>query len=278
MEYFPLGDLQGYHTSPLPEADVQQICFQLLEGLDSMHCNGFAHRDLKPANILVKSHSPDWWVKIGDFGISKRAGEGPLQTFTGTLGFMAPEVLVQHGLLDSGELGELRGYTVAVDIWALGEIAFRALTYEPPFPPPFPRGLASYIKNPSSYPSNTINDLHLHPNAGEFVWNLLKPMPADPPTAEAALRHPWLASQHKPLSASESSADLEGYRLLFLSDTLYLAERQQINARTHHDFILALRHNRVKRQGWGESCSIMLRELRSISLPASVVGAKPRTY
>jgi len=243
MEYFPLGDLQSYLTSPLPEADVQQICFQLLEGLDFMHCNGFAHRDLKPANVLVKSHSPDWWVKIGDFGISKRAGEGlaALRTFSGTLGFLAPEVLVQHGLLDSGEFGELREYTVAVDIWSLGEIAFRALTNEPPFP----RGLASYIKNPSSYPRDTIDNLHLHGNASKFVWNLLRPMPADRPTAEAALRHPWLASQHQPLPASESFADLEGYRLLFLLDNLHLAEPEQINARTDHYFILALRHNRT---------------------------------
>jgi serine/threonine protein kinase len=60
MEYFPLGDLQTYLSTPLLENEVQQICFQILEGLESMHCNGFAHRDLKPSNILAKSCSPDW--------------------------------------------------------------------------------------------------------------------------------------------------------------------------------------------------------------------------
>jgi Protein kinase domain len=48
MEYFPLGDLQSYLSSPLPEKDTQQITYQVLEGLLFMHDNGFAHRDLKP--------------------------------------------------------------------------------------------------------------------------------------------------------------------------------------------------------------------------------------
>jgi serine/threonine protein kinase len=48
MEYFPLGDLQPYLLSPLPEKDVQQITYQILEGLLFMHDNGFVHRDLKP--------------------------------------------------------------------------------------------------------------------------------------------------------------------------------------------------------------------------------------
>ena len=48
MEYFPLGDLQNYLSSPLPEKDTQQVTHQVLEGLSFMHDNGFAHRDLKP--------------------------------------------------------------------------------------------------------------------------------------------------------------------------------------------------------------------------------------
>jgi serine/threonine protein kinase len=52
MEYFPLGDLQTYLNDadqPLPETEVQQIVYQILEGLKFMHTNGFAHRDIKPA-------------------------------------------------------------------------------------------------------------------------------------------------------------------------------------------------------------------------------------
>jgi serine/threonine protein kinase len=42
--------------------------------------------------------SRDWWVKIGDFGISKRADDGlaASSTLRGTLGFLAPEL---HGFI-----------------------------------------------------------------------------------------------------------------------------------------------------------------------------------
>lgn len=78
MEYFEHGDLQEYmnKAGKLLEEDARSISYQMLEGLKEMHENGFAHRDLKPSNVLVrrtKDHEDGWWVKIGDFGISKRA-------------------------------------------------------------------------------------------------------------------------------------------------------------------------------------------------------------
>lgn len=50
MEYCEHGDLHHYlHLAPsLPETDAQQITFQVLEGLNFMHENGYSHRDLKP--------------------------------------------------------------------------------------------------------------------------------------------------------------------------------------------------------------------------------------
>lgn len=49
MEYFELGDLQGYIDTPLRESEAREITDQILEGLAFMHENGFIHRDLKPA-------------------------------------------------------------------------------------------------------------------------------------------------------------------------------------------------------------------------------------
>jgi len=62
MEYFENGDLSEClsATSPLPEQEVQDIIFQVLEGVTYMHQNEFAHRDLKPKVFLhryIYSHT-----------------------------------------------------------------------------------------------------------------------------------------------------------------------------------------------------------------------------
>ncbi|KAH0559090.1 hypothetical protein GP486_004333 [Trichoglossum hirsutum] len=211
MEYFPLGDLQAYLSSPLPEEDTQQITYQVLEGLSFMHDNGFVHRDLKPNNILVQSKSPDWWVKIGDFGISKRAEEGltAFRTFSGTFGFIAPEILAQDGYLDDGDFGAQREYTVAVDIWSLGEISFRALTGEQPFPI---RSLRTYIRGVSPFPTETLSAHGVSEEGCNFLNSLMAPMPEDRLTARDALSHIWLNPQNQ----LSTKASVKIQRYLFL--------------------------------------------------------------
>ncbi|KAI0415955.1 kinase-like domain-containing protein [Xylaria grammica] len=94
MEYCPLGDLQQFlieRTRP-PESDTREIISQVIQGLQFMHDEGFAHRDLKPGNILIMSRPPkhDWWVKIGDMGLSKRVEEvgAPTTSLKGTPGLL----------------------------------------------------------------------------------------------------------------------------------------------------------------------------------------------
>ncbi|KAK0727966.1 kinase-like domain-containing protein [Lasiosphaeria miniovina] len=75
MEYMQYGSLQDYlsYAPPMSEAEAAEISSQILEGLWKMHDSRFVHRDIKPADIMVQSGPPaSWWVKIDDFGISKR--------------------------------------------------------------------------------------------------------------------------------------------------------------------------------------------------------------
>ncbi len=73
-------------TPQLIEKDARVIARQLLEGLEVSLGYNWAHRDLKPQNIFVFRSAPQWWIKIGDFGISKRiCEESGLQTVMGPL-------------------------------------------------------------------------------------------------------------------------------------------------------------------------------------------------
>ncbi|KAK3617640.1 hypothetical protein LTR56_025152 [Elasticomyces elasticus] len=158
MEFVELGDLQSYLRAPFSERDTQQIILQVIRGLACMHAAGYAHRDLKPANLLVFSTGPQWHVKIADFGLSKRVLTDltSLRTNAGTQGFMAPEMLgLGFGEDDSSDDDTQKSYTNAVDIWAVGVIAYLLLTGEMPFSPSEPRALGRYATSSitSSIPS-----------------------------------------------------------------------------------------------------------------------------
>ena len=152
----------------------------------------------------MKSKGPDWWVKIGDFGISKRA-EDILETTIGTPAFLAPEVLVRFGYLDDDILEVCEEYTVAVDIWSLGEIVFRALTGERPFP----RSLGAYIKGNSPFPVDVLRARGVSQEGCNFLKCLMAPIPEDRLTAKDALSHIWIEPQRP--SSGRVSAEMQRY-------------------------------------------------------------------
>ncbi|RPA99832.1 kinase-like protein [Choiromyces venosus 120613-1] len=122
MEYLEKGDLRKNLDKPFAEEVVQKITKQVLNGLQVMHENNIAHRDLKPENIFVVSMSPVW-VKLGDFGISKRVhSKTAFRSKVYTDCYAAPE------LLGLGTNAESSVYTNAVDIWALGCVVYELLT------------------------------------------------------------------------------------------------------------------------------------------------------
>ncbi|OKP13338.1 Rho-GTPase-activating protein 5 [Penicillium subrubescens] len=203
MEYLELGDLYQYlHDKPaLPELEAKEIAFQILEGLEMMHENDFAHRDLKPRNILIKARPPDeWWIKIADFGISKRIedGHGQTSTLRGTPGYVAPEI---WGFIE-------RGSVYATDIWATGEILFEILVKRQVFAH---LGLLSIYANKQMFPSDRLVTAGVSQEGVDFVSSLMKAQPKDRPTAKAALSNQWLATIPSPtLEDSDSRVSSVG--------------------------------------------------------------------
>ena len=186
MEYFSLGDLERYMDRQFSELQIKLIIRQLLEGICIMHQNGFTHRDLKPQNIFVVKDNPDIWVKIGDFGITKRVPHDgtSLRTETGTSGYVAPEVLGYHDQ-------ESSKYTNAVDLWSLGCICHRLLTIQPPFENP--ATMIRYCSGVIKLPIETLR--RDDDEAVAFVKRLLMVSPSERYTAERALQSTWLKSK-----------------------------------------------------------------------------------
>lgn len=90
-------------TINLLENIASNLFKQLLLAIQFLHKNGVVHRDLKPHNIIV---SPDGSVlKLTDFNVSKfydmsttkysamSKQNMKMWTYTGTVAFLAPEVL-----------------------------------------------------------------------------------------------------------------------------------------------------------------------------------------
>ncbi|KAE8449251.1 hypothetical protein EG329_008418 [Mollisiaceae sp. DMI_Dod_QoI] len=175
MEYLELGDLEGYLKTPLSNLESRQIVQQLLEGIGLMHDNNFVHRDLKPANVLVLRKGPQWWVKIADFGITKRLDDTAARTIIGTEAYLAPEV---RGIytIDSLEADEST-FSFAVDIWTIGAITFRMVTGSGPFTSG--RKLYDYVVREQQFPI----DPRMSPECADFVTKTMAASPRRRPTS-----------------------------------------------------------------------------------------------
>jgi eukaryotic-like serine/threonine-protein kinase len=92
-------------------------------GLDAAHAAGIVHRDLKPRNLFLSRQGEREMWKILDFGVARAQGEETITSrqVVGTPNYMAPE--------------QANGREVShrTDLFALGVIAYRALTGHPAF-------------------------------------------------------------------------------------------------------------------------------------------------
>lgn len=212
MEYFPLGDLSLHLNDTTSEADIKQITIDLLRGLQIIHQENFAHRDLKPKNIFVvqkPAHSSSaWWVKIGDFGTSKRAvADTALHTPIDTVPYTAPEVL---GYFDSTALHA--GYDKAVDMWSLGCVVYELVTKAKLHPSP--AAVVGYCEGRLPFPEQNLVP-RMSSDGIRFLRSLVVPDPRHRLTAEDALDHNWVLQAVESYQESRSSRsqflDIQGH-------------------------------------------------------------------
>ncbi|KAI8725513.1 Protein kinase domain-containing protein [Fusarium sp. LHS14.1] len=182
MEFMPLGDLQtNLQDKPLSEFEGRQITEQLLEAVGFMHNSGFLHCDLKPSNIMVVAGAPDWYVRVADFGISRRSTDSDTSAFIprGTPGNMAPEIT---GTIARGTLGYMapevigiipdQPYSLSADMWSLGCVVYKILTGMLPFPEI--RHQFMYCHGRFEFPKDRLLSCKVSDHGQDFVIKLLQ--------------------------------------------------------------------------------------------------------
>ncbi|APR83223.1 serine/threonine protein kinase [Minicystis rosea] len=153
MELLSGRDLAA-HLRQSPRLDPEVVAELLREvgrGLAAAHGAGVVHRDLKPQNIFGAEEDGERRVwKILDFGVSKLRDASATLTHAavvGTPGYMSPEQ-ARGGDIDPRS-----------DLFALGAVAYRALTGRPPFSGEMPQVLFEIAYKSPIRPSELVPSL-----------------------------------------------------------------------------------------------------------------------
>ncbi|KAI8814893.1 kinase-like domain-containing protein [Cladochytrium replicatum] len=175
MELCEGGNLKSYmdeqcNGEPVEEFQIWHFMAQLALGLRHIHSRGVVHLDLKPENVFI---GQDWSLKIGDFGLAASLPVPKGADKEGDRNYMAPEVL--EGI-----------FNTPADIFSLGLILLE---------------ISANIVLPENGPcwhrlrSGDFSDVSFEsvsPILVELIVAMLRPNPAERPSAENILAHPFI--------------------------------------------------------------------------------------
>jgi serine/threonine protein kinase len=101
-----------------PEPGTAGLLAQLVRVLDMLHRSGIVHRDVKPEHVIVR---PENRLVLVGFELATPSGVRAATEALGSLAYVSPEVL------------DCQPSTPASDFYAVGTMAFEALTGRLPF-------------------------------------------------------------------------------------------------------------------------------------------------
>lgn len=186
LEYCQLGSLQdsvGENGLPLPQ--FISYARQILSALAFCHSKNIAHRDIKPGNILVDSLGH---IKLSDFGISIRNANNVVSTFSGSLLYEPPEIILKkpHN-------------PIQADIWSLGVLFAFLINGSTPWR----SDNMSVLKNRICSASFKLRS-NTPPEVAELINRMIVIEPNERPTAQEILNEKLFAKDPVELSLSDS--------------------------------------------------------------------------
>ncbi|KAG1874936.1 Pkinase-domain-containing protein [Suillus subluteus] len=172
------GELFDYlaEKGRLSERESSIIFGQLALAVAYLHEKGIVHRDLKLENVLLDERCR---VKLGDFGFTREYDRGVyMETFCGTTGYAAPEMLQGKRYLGP-----------EVDVWSMGVILYCLLTGTLPFDDDDEAVMKEkVIKGQYEDPE------WLSTDARDLIRSILEVDPAKRLTIPQILASPWFTS------------------------------------------------------------------------------------
>ena len=111
MDLLPEGNLRYYLCVKrrFNEKQNKFLIGCILVGLEYIHGQCILHRDIKPENLVFDSNG---YLRITDFGIAKKYVVNNKKDTSGTVGYLAPEILCNQN------------HTYSIDYYAVGIIAY----------------------------------------------------------------------------------------------------------------------------------------------------------
>jgi len=165
------------------ELQASIVMKQILSAVHYIHeTHGICHRDLKPANFLFLTKDPIETnvVRLIDFGLAARVeGQEMLRSRTGTMAFMAPQVMNGNQ------------YDKEADLWSCGVIMYILLCGYAPFAAKTTLGLEKKVARGNfafDEEWESVSD-----DAKDLVKKLLTMNPNERLSAEGALKHTWIS-------------------------------------------------------------------------------------
>lgn len=143
LEVAPLGSLSSSlykHHIVIPRVVIHRMAVQVVSALRFLHSIHIIFRDLKAANVLVWSLDPDHLIncKVSDFNTSTYIDPGGTRGFSGTKGFVAPEVA------HVSKAKERSIYNHTADVFSFGMLLYQMIARQRPF-----HNLPSYSVQPA---------------------------------------------------------------------------------------------------------------------------------